>query len=145
MYLRNLPSLQIPEKREASDRERPFCDTASRECPSHPSERQKLSLSTTITTNTDIFQLATKIQANSTTSSTNKVLAVMQLGTPDLGQKRFSAENWAKHKVNVTENDLTSWKLTRIMPKLCLARQTLSKPLKSVMCSLPWQKGQCNQ
>lgn len=43
-------SLQIPEKREASDRERPFWDTASRDWPSQPSERQKLTLSTTITT-----------------------------------------------------------------------------------------------
>lgn len=54
-YERNLLSLQIPEKREASERERPFCDTASREWPSQPSERQKLTLSTSICTITDIF------------------------------------------------------------------------------------------
>lgn len=58
MYLWSLAhpsSLQIPEKREASDRERPFWDTASRDWPSQPSERQKLTLSTTITTGTNIF------------------------------------------------------------------------------------------
>lgn len=43
-------SLQIPEKREASDRERPLWDAASRDWPSQPSERQKLKLSRTITT-----------------------------------------------------------------------------------------------
>lgn len=48
-------SLQIPEKREASDRERPFWDTASRDWPSQPSERQKLTLSRTVTTSTNIF------------------------------------------------------------------------------------------
>lgn len=50
-------SLQIPEKREASDRERPFWDTASRDWPSQPSERQKLTLSTSITSHTDISTL----------------------------------------------------------------------------------------
>lgn len=60
--VQSLASLQIPEKSEASDRERPFCDTASKDWPSQPSEGQKLTLSTTVTRSTSILQDSMKSQ-----------------------------------------------------------------------------------
>lgn len=89
MQLQSLVSLQIPEKREASDKERPFWDTASRDWPSQPSERQKLTLSTAVTTGKQIQHSSwavgqTHRQTKRKDPALRQYVEVMQLQSPKI-------------------------------------------------------------